>query len=116
MYGIPFTTRVLGKEAAIRLLLHQVTRTVRARGNVLPLLEAQRNGNKVAVTLDTKFVGYAVIENVASVSWAALKSTELHLHGFSDVAELRGALRRAGFRFKDLDEYDLYLVAFSWAD
>lgn len=117
---IHFTTRVLGPAAAYRLEKRQVTQTLRAESSSITnaILNGRiRAGDKLEVTLDGILVGQAKLVSMDAVNWETLGITDAHRGGFdSSLEELQAALKRAGYRFKPLNEYQLYRIQFTWLE
>lgn len=117
---IYFTTRVLGPAAAYRLEKHQVTQTLRAKSSSITnafLLGRVSAGDRVDVVLDDIPVGHAELISMDAVTWEALGIVDAHRGGFdSCLDELEAALKRAGYRFKPLNEYELYRIQFAWQE
>ena len=117
MERINFTTAVLGAKATTRLREHQVTQTIRSGTSSIAL--AVNNGrlspdDMIQVTLDDDFVGYARFTGIERISWGQLTQEDARRGGFDNRFELAYALKRAGYRFKPLDEYPLYRCHFTW--
>ncbi len=116
---IRFTTRVLGPAAAYRLEQRQVTQTLRSESNPITesILRGQVGaGNRLEVFLDRIFVGHAELVSIDTVTWEALGIRDAQRGGFDTMADLEQALKRAGYRFKPLNEYELYRIQFTWLE
>jgi len=50
------------------------------------------------------------------VTWEALDIGDAQRGGFNTLADLAQALKRAGYRFKPLNEYELYRIQFAWLE
>ncbi|GAI27946.1 unnamed protein product [marine sediment metagenome] len=116
---IRFTTRVLGPAAAFRLEKHQVTQTLRSDSN--PLTESiiggrVSAGDRLEVFLDRIFVGKVELVSMDKVTWEALGIRDARRGGFDTPDDLSEALRRAGYRFKPLNDYQLYRIQFTWLE
>ncbi len=114
-----FTTRVLGPLAALRLERHQVTQTLRAESN--PITESilrgrVSTGDRLEVFLDRILVGNVELVSMDAVTWEALSVDDAHRGGFDTLADLEQALKRAGYRFKPLNQYELYRIQFAWLE
>ena len=119
MEKINFTTAVLGAKATARLREHQVTQTIRsATSSIVLAVNDGRlaSGDMIQVTLDDEFVGYARFTGMEKMSWGRLTLEDARLGGFDNRFELAYALKRAGYRFKPLDEYPLYRCHFTWSN
>jgi len=116
---IRFTTRVLGPAAAYKLEKHLVTQTLRSKSSVVAnaiLLGRVSAGNRLEVLLDSRLVGNVELISMYAVTWEALDIDDAHRGGFSNRFELAYALRRSGYRFKSLDQYELFRIQFSWLE
>ncbi|MBU0847433.1 hypothetical protein KKH23_09645 [Patescibacteria group bacterium] len=51
-----------------------------------------------------------------AVTWSALTIDDAHRGGFDSLDELENVLQRAGYRFKSLNEYELYRIQFTWLE
>ena len=116
---IRFTTRVLGPAAAYRLEKRQVTQTLRSDSN--PITESiisgrVSTGDRLEVFLDRILVGNVELVSIDAVTWEALGVDDAHRGGFDTLADLEQALKRAGYRFKPLNQYQLYRIQFSWLE
>jgi len=111
---------VLGPAAAYRLENRQVTQTLRSDSD--SLIESILNGrvsagDRLEIILDGIIVGQAELVSMDAVTWEALRVTDAHRGGFdSQLEELGAALRRAGYRFKPLNEYEFYRIQFTWLE
>jgi len=116
---IHFTTRVLGPAAAYRLEKRQVTQTLRS--DSISITNAILNGrvstgDQMEVLLDGILVGHAELISMDSVTWQALGIDDARRGGFNSLDDLALALKRAGYRFKPLKEYELYRIQFTWLE
>jgi len=69
------------------------------------------------VVLDNIIVGHAELLSMDAVTWETLGIIDAHRGGFdSRLEELEAALRRAGYRFKPLNQYQLYRIQFFWLE
>ena len=117
MEQVRFTTRVLGPLAALRLERHQVTQTLRAESDSIAnaILNGRVSaGDHLEVFLDRAFVGHAEFVSMGAVTWEALGIRDARRGGFDALDDLSEALRRAGYRFKPLNEYKFCRIQFSW--
>ncbi len=119
MEQLHFTTQVLGKKAAQRLENLQVMQTIRSEGATI----CQKTfngllhfGDAIQVLLDDRLIGVATYLNLDPVKWHNLDITDAHHGGFDNRFELASALKRAGYRFKDLEEYFFWRFLFSWPE
>ena len=116
---IHFTTRVLGPAAVYRLEKHQVTQTLRAESSSITnaiLLGRVSAGDKLEITLDGILVGHAELISMDVVTWEALDIDDARRGGFDTLEDLEKALRGAGYRFKPLNQYELYRIQFRWLE
>jgi len=116
---IRFTTRVLGPAAAYRLERRQVTQTLRSESSsiVTSILNGRATaGDQLEVVLDGIVIGHAELVYTDAVTWRALTLDDAHRGGFDSLEDLSEALRRAGYRFKPLDNYQLFRIQFSWLE
>lgn len=120
MEQLHFTTRVLGPVAVSRLEKHQVTQTLRSDSSRLTaaILNGRVSaGDRLEVVLDNIIVGHAELLSMDAVTWETLGIIDAHRGGFdSRLEELEAALRRAGYRFKPLNQYQLYRIQFFWLE
>ena len=117
MERINFTKAVLGAKATARLRERQVTQTMRSATSSIALAVNDgrlRPRDMIQVTLDDEVVGYARFTGMEKVSWRQLTQEDARRGGFDNRFELAYALKRAGYRFKPLDEYPLYRCHFTW--
>jgi len=117
MEQIHFTTKVLGIPAAYRLTTHQLTQTIRSKESSITkaiLSGILKVGDQVEVTLDGAKIGLAEYVIMDETSWIFLGSKDATRGGFDSKDDLEQALHRAGYRFKPLDDYQLYRIQFSW--
>jgi len=116
---IRFTTRVLGAAAAFRLEQRQVTQTLRSENSSITnaiLLGRVSAGDRLEVLLDSRLVGNVELVSMDEVTWEALGIHDAQRGGFDTLADLEQALKRAGYRFKPLNEYELYRIQFTWLE
>jgi len=116
---IRFTTRVLGPAAAYRLEKRQVNQTLRAESGSITnaiLLGQVSAGDRLEVLLDSRLVGNVELVSMEVVTWEALGVNDAQRGGFDTLADLEQALKRAGYRFKPLNDYQLYRIQFTWLE
>ena len=119
MERLHFTTRVLGPAAAYRLEKRQVTQTLRSDSN--SVTESIVNGrvstgDRLEVLLDGILVGHAELVSMDAVTWEALGIRDARRGGFDSLDDLSEALKRAGYRLKPLNQYELYRIQFAWLE
>lgn len=107
---LEFSTSVLGEEAAQRLKDYKVTQTIRSRKSAAPFF--QKRGSIVTVRLDGKIVFDARITEVKRSEWRELSQFDAEIGGFNGMEDLEKAAKRAGFRFKNLNEYEFFRIQF----
>jgi len=116
---IHFTTRVLGAAAAYRLEQRRVTQTLRSENDSVTnaiLLGRVSAGDKLGIVLDNIVAGHAELVSMDVITWEGLGIRDARRGGFSNLFQLASALRRAGFRFMPLNEYELYRIQFTWLE
>lgn len=116
---IRFTTRVLGPVAAYRLEKHQASQTLRSVSSSITnaILNGRVSaGDRVGVALDGILVGYAELISMNAVTWEALTIEDARRGGFDRLDDLDLALKRAGYRFKPLNQYELFRIQFAWLE
>ena len=116
---IRFTTRVLGPLAAFRLQQHQVTQTLRSDSDSIAasILNGEaKAGDRLYIFLDGIMLDDAELVSVDVVYWEGINLDDAHRGGFNSLKELEAALKRAGFRFKPLNRYELYRIQFTWLE
>ena len=119
MEQIKFTTRVLGRTAAQRLEQHQVTQTLRSKTDsiVQAILGGRlRVGDQMHVVLDDRLIGLAQYVIMDRVTWKQLTIDDAQRGGFDTRFEMAYALKRADYRFKDLEDYFFWRCLFSWPE
>lgn len=119
MERLRFITRVLGKKATARLESYEVTKTLRSRSSsiVITILSDQlKVGDMMQVVLDDRIIGLAQHVFMEAVVWGQLDQDDARRGGFDNHLELAYALKRAGFRFKNLNEYEFYRIQFTWQE
>lgn len=116
---IRFTTRVLGPLPAFRLQDHQVTQTLRSDSISITasILNGEtKAGDQLDIILDGIILGDAELVSMDAVTWNRLNIDDARRGGFDSLKELEAALKRAGYRFKPLNEYELYRIQFTWLE
>ena len=116
---IRFTTRALGPAAAYRLEKHQVTQTLRADSGSITsaiLNGLVRADDHLEVVLDGIVVGHPKFISMDVVNWEYLNLDDAKRGGFDSLTDLEKALKRAGYRFKSLNQYELYRIQFAWLE
>jgi len=117
MGQLNFLTRILGKKAASRLKDRQVFQTIRSGVSsfVLAIEDSKiKPGDLIPVTLDHEFIGYAKYIAMDRVHSDDLTIDDAHRGGFDNRFELFYALRRAGYRFQPLDQYEFHRCQITW--
>jgi len=117
--SLHFTTRVLGPVAAYRLEKRQVTQTLRSESSSITQSIFNRRvsaGDKLEIVLDNTVLGHAELISMHALTWRAVTIDDAHRGGFDSLDDLSKALRRAGYRFKPLDDYQLFRIIFSWLE
>jgi len=116
---IRFTTRVLGPAAAYRLEKRQVTQTLRSESSTITnaIINGRVSvGERLEVILDKSVVGSVELVSMDAVTWRDLTLDDAHRGGFDSLEDLSEALRRAGYRFKPLNDYQLLRIQFLWME
>ncbi len=119
MYTLSFSRRILGPEASLKLGRHQVTQTIRAASNNVVQAALSRqlwSRELVRVTLDGEDLGLVSVVACERLPAIGLTDADAQRGGFSTLEELRAVLKRAGYRFKPLIDYQFYRVQFTWSD
>ena len=114
-----FSTRVLGPAAGYRLELRQVTQTLRSDSSSITesILNGRVSaGDQLEVLLDGILVGHAELIYADAVFWEYINLDDAKRGGFDSLADLESALKRAGYRFKPLNQYELYRIQFTWLE
>ena len=114
---IHFTSEVMGPTAIARLKAHQVTQTLRSANEVsnLGLPEGRvAVESDFEVTLDGFLIGRTDLACMDAVHWHELDIGDARRGGFDSLEELEKALKRAGFRYKDVSGYGFYRIQFTW--
>ncbi|MBA7547339.1 hypothetical protein ES705_39753 [subsurface metagenome] len=73
-------------------------------------------GDQLEVLLDRIFVGRVELVSVDAVTWEALGIDDAQRGGFDSLEDLASALKRAGYRFRPLNDYQLYRIQFAWLE
>ena len=116
---IHFTTRVLGPAAAFRLEQRQVTQSLRSESSSIAnaiLLGRVSAGDRLEVVLDGILVGNVELVSMDRVNWEYINLDDAKRGGFDRLADLELALKRAGYRFKPLSQYELFRIQFRWLE
>ena len=119
MEQVRFTTRVLGPAAAYKLEQRQITQTLRSESDNITnaiLLGRVSAGDRLEIVLDGIIAGHAELVSMDTITWEALGIRDTRRGGFGTLADLEQALKRAGYRFKPLNEYQFYRIKFSWLE
>ena len=116
---IHFTTRVLGPAAAYRLEKRQLSQTLRSDSH--PITESILRGrvsagDRLEVFLDRILVGNVELISWDAVTWEALGIDDALRGGFDTLADLEQALKRAGYRFKPMNDYQFFRIQFRWLE
>ncbi|MCJ7791990.1 MAG: hypothetical protein MUP49_06265 [Dehalococcoidia bacterium] len=117
MFQLHFTKGILGPEASQKLQNHKITQTIRSMNSdtVQAVFDGKlKKGDLMEILLNTSPVGTAKLLGCFEVRRGSLTDEDANKGGFASLLELQYALRRAGFRFKSLDQYTLYRVLFEW--
>lgn len=113
-----FTSRVLGQSATKDLISKDVCQTIRSEDATLIKLKA-KPGDCFPVVLQDHWgieltIGTITITEILPTYWREVTQQDAWRGGFLSKPELARALKRAGYRFKPLEEYQLYKIAFTW--
>lgn len=108
--ALAFTTHVLSPKVAERLKLGGVLQTVRSRKEAAPFL--MRRGSEVPVTLDGQLLYRARITSIRRAMLGDLTQFDAELGGFDNLWAFKSAARRAGFRFRPSEEYEVFAIQF----
>lgn len=117
MFRIDFTSHVLGKEAAEKLRRQEVTQTVRGKRDTIVVALSRgelKPGDPVEIFLDGERLGEAEFTRWEWRTANELYPDDARRGGFAGRLELLAAMRRAGFRFKALKDYEVYRIQFRW--
>ena len=108
---LPFTTRVLGQEGALRLRDQKITQTIRSQKEAYKFF--RKRGTYVRVTLDGEYLYDARITEVHRKALKYLDQFDAEICGFDYLEDLNHALKRAGYRFVSLADYQrTYAIEF----
>ncbi len=110
MYALNFTSRVLGKKAAERLKQKGVTQTLRDVDTACWCVGCK----KMSIALDGNILGAADHFSFDMTTGERLTQIDAERGGFNSIEALTAALKRAGYRFKLLSEYEFCRVQFQW--
>lgn len=116
---IRFSTHVLGPVAAYRLEKHQINQTLRSASDSVTnafILGRVSAGDRLEVFLDGILVGKVKLISIDVIPWAALNADDARRGGFDTLADLSEALKRAGYRFKPMDDYQFHRIQFAWLE
>jgi len=114
-----FNTKVLGTLAALKLMKHQVTQTIRSKKISITqvILSGQlKVGDQMEVMLDGTRIGLAEFVAIDAVTWVDLNAKDAARGGFDNVYDLEKSLQRAGYRFKPINMYQFYRIQFLWLE
>ena len=126
MKTIRFTKHVLGEETTEQLKAKRVTQTLRGpRSDIVQHYGARdfgEFGERISVALmawpwkidEDRVIGYARLVSIEQINWLNLDLDDAIRGGFNTGAKLESALKRAGYRFKELEDYDFYRIRFKW--
>jgi hypothetical protein len=109
-----FTSHVMGNNAAYELCKHSVNQTIRSHFSLPSYDDGGLKDAIMSVWLDAAHIGVVEVYKIQAVSFRDLTEFDAEIGGFSSLEELKKALRRAGFRFRPLEQYDGYRVRFRW--
>jgi len=119
MERLRFTTRVLGKKATARLESYEVTQTLRSQSSsivIAILSDGLKVDDMMQVVLDDRMIGLAQHVFMETVTWGQLDQDDARRGGFDNRFELAYALKRAGYRFKNISDYEFYRIQFTWRE
>lgn len=118
MDRLNFNSHVLGAKAADRLKAHTVTQTLRgASSSIIKAFQVGGLGEPFEVTLGGVVIGQAgrfAMDH--PVYWRNLNIDDARRGGFDNRFELASALKRAGYRFTEIEEYSFYRIQFVWLE
>ncbi|GAJ09002.1 unnamed protein product, partial [marine sediment metagenome] len=60
--------------------------------------------------------GHVELISMDAVNWGYLSVEDARRGGFDSLADLEQALKRAGYRFRPLNDYQLYRIQFAWLE
>ncbi|MBA7674315.1 hypothetical protein ES703_82525 [subsurface metagenome] len=112
-----FTTRVLGPIAAYRLEKRQITQTLRSGSNTIirSIINGRVSaGDRLEIVLDREIIGVVEFISMDVINWIGLGIDDANKGGFDTLDDLEQALKRAGYRFKPISQYDYYRIQFKW--
>ncbi len=113
MLSLNFTTKVLGK-AAGKLRNKQLFQTIRGvHSNCV--VENWRIEDTISIFLDGRLIGEGKVMDLRPIRWEEIEESDARAGGFDNILQLGSALRRAGYRFATLYEYQFYRLRFSWS-
>ena len=112
---IRFSSRVLGKNATMNLKAHKVYQTIRSHFS-LPVDQDKVLSDPLPIYLDDQLIGHAQVYHIKLISLADLHYNDVIAGGFRNYDELISALKRAGYRFKKIEDYKAYIVRFIWTE
>ena len=98
-----FTKRVLGDYASDQLKMRKVTLTVRSRREAYPFF--QLRGTEIEIHLDRAYLYNARLTSVYQKPIRKLNDMDAECGGFLSLLDQKLALKRAGFRFKAVEDY-----------
>lgn len=109
---------MLGPLAAFRLQRHEVTQTLRSDNSIAAsILNGEaKAGDHLDIFLNGIMLDDAKFVSMDAVNWEHINSDDALRGGFDSLKELAAALKRAGFRFKPLNQYELYRIQFTWLE
>ena len=119
MLILNFTSKVLGQDAAKKLLKKEVIQTLRSPNEDLveALLHSEiKIGNEIEVALDGEVIGRAHLSSIDRTNWDTMTLLDASRGGFTSLPELSDALHRAGYRFSPIEQYQFYRVQFTWSN
>lgn len=106
-----FTERVLGWPATGNMKSKGVYQTVRSDKET----QGHMVGDVSEVRLDGKPMGLVQIDSIERINLGKLTAQDSLRGGFGGrLEDLRYALHRAGYRYKDLKDYEANLIKFHW--
>lgn len=111
-----FSSRVLGNDAAWELCKHEVIQTIRSHASVPCYEDGTLYDNIIPVYLDGNYVSAAEVYKIQSLRFVDLTEFDAKIGGFATLECLKKALKRAGFRFRPLEQYSGYRVRFKWME
>ena len=115
MFRLQFTEFVLGPWASRKLKDKAVNQTLRSKNSdiVQAIFSGElRQGDILEISLNNIALGTAKLLGCFEANSNNLTEDDAIKGGFLSLKDLRAAIIRAGFRFKQ--SYDLYRVQFEW--